>query len=124
MRGGSSPDVLRHLRTLYRCGVVGPLSDEELLERFLAHRDEMAEEAFAELVQRHGPMVLVRLPPSPGRCARGRRRLPGDLPGPGPKGDFGGPAGEGRQLALRGRRPHGQGVPRPRLRVGDRGRNG
>ena len=58
MRGGSSPDVLRHLRTLYRCGVVGPLSDEQLLERFLAHRDETAEEAFAELVQRHGPMVL------------------------------------------------------------------
>ncbi len=58
MRGGSSPDVIRHLRTLYRCGVVGPLSDEQLLERFLAHRDETAEEAFAELVQRHGPMVL------------------------------------------------------------------
>ena len=58
MRGGSSPDVLRHLRTLYRCGVVGPLGDEQLLDRFLAHRDEAAEEAFAELVQRHGPMVL------------------------------------------------------------------
>ena len=58
MRGGSSRDVLRHLRTLYRCGVVGPLSDEQLLDRFLARRDETAEEAFAELVQRHGPMVL------------------------------------------------------------------
>jgi RNA polymerase sigma factor (sigma-70 family) len=58
MHGESSRDVVRHLRTLYRCGVVGPLSDEQLLDRFLAHRDEMAEEAFTELVQRHGPMVL------------------------------------------------------------------
>ncbi|MGP0066031.1 MAG: RNA polymerase sigma factor [Isosphaeraceae bacterium] len=58
MRGESSRDVLRHLRTLYRCGVVGPLGDEQLLDRFLSDRDEAAEEAFAELVQRHGPMVL------------------------------------------------------------------
>ncbi len=58
MRGGSSRDVFRHLRTLYRCGVVGSLSDEQLLDRFAARRDETAEEAFAELVQRHGPMVL------------------------------------------------------------------
>ena len=58
MRGGSSRDVLRHLRTLYRCGVVGQLGDEQLLDRFVARRDETAEEAFAELVQRHGPMVL------------------------------------------------------------------
>jgi RNA polymerase sigma factor (sigma-70 family) len=58
MRGGSSRDVLRQLRTLYRCGVVGPLNDEQLLDRFAARRDETAEEAFAELVHRHGPMVL------------------------------------------------------------------
>jgi RNA polymerase sigma factor (sigma-70 family) len=58
MRGGSSQAVAGHLRTLYRCGVIGPLGDEELLERFLARRDEAAEEAFAELVRRHGPMVL------------------------------------------------------------------
>ncbi len=67
MQGESSRDVLRHLRTLYRCGVVGSLSDEQLLDRFAAHRDETAEEAFAELVQRHGPMVL-------GAC----RRILGD----------------------------------------------
>jgi RNA polymerase sigma factor (sigma-70 family) len=58
MHGESTRDVVTHLRTLYRCGVVGPLSDEQLLDRFVAHRDETAEEAFAELVQRHGPMVL------------------------------------------------------------------
>jgi RNA polymerase sigma factor (sigma-70 family) len=58
MRGGSSRAVVRHLRTLYQFGVVGSLSDEQLLERYLARRDTTAEEAFAELVQRHGPMVL------------------------------------------------------------------
>jgi RNA polymerase sigma factor (sigma-70 family) len=46
------------LRTLCRFGVVGSFGDEQLLERFLARRDEAAEEAFAELVRRHGPMVL------------------------------------------------------------------
>ena len=58
MRGGSSREVVRHLRTLYQFGVAGTFSDEQLLERFLARRDEAAEGAFAELVQRHGPMVL------------------------------------------------------------------
>jgi RNA polymerase sigma factor (sigma-70 family) len=58
MRGGPSRNVLRQLRTLYRFGVIGNQSDEELLDRFLARRDETAEEAFSVLVQRHGPMVL------------------------------------------------------------------
>jgi RNA polymerase sigma factor (sigma-70 family) len=58
MHGGSTRDVLRHLRTLYQCGVTGHLSDEQLLDRFLACRDETAEEAFTAIVQRHGPMVL------------------------------------------------------------------
>jgi RNA polymerase sigma factor (sigma-70 family) len=58
MRGGSSRAVAGHLRTLYQAGVLGPLGDEELLERFLARRDGAAEEAFAELVRRHGPMVF------------------------------------------------------------------
>ncbi len=58
MRGGSTRFVLRHLQTLYRCGVTGHQSDEQLLERFLARRDEAAEEAFTAIVHRHGPMVL------------------------------------------------------------------
>src|SRR5262249_32469795 len=33
-------------------------SDEQLLDRFLTFRDLEAEEAFQELVRRHGPMVL------------------------------------------------------------------
>jgi RNA polymerase sigma factor (sigma-70 family) len=58
MRGGPSRNVLRELRTLYRCGVTGNQSDEELLERFVVRRDDAGEDAFAALVQRHGPMVL------------------------------------------------------------------
>src|SRR5437016_5922996 len=47
--------VLAHLRRLaLRPGVAG-LADAQLLERFLARRDDGA---FAELVRRHGPMVL------------------------------------------------------------------
>ena len=49
---------LRYLRTLYRVGVVGDLTDGQLLERFVAGRDEAAEAGFAALVERHGPMVL------------------------------------------------------------------
>jgi RNA polymerase sigma factor (sigma-70 family) len=57
MHGRSSRDVLRHLRTLYCFGVIGDLSDEQLLQCFV-RRDEAAEEAFAILVERHGAMVL------------------------------------------------------------------
>jgi RNA polymerase sigma factor (sigma-70 family) len=59
MRGGAARDVLSQLRTLYRYGVTGHLSDEQLLDRFVARRDESGEEAFAELLRRHGPMVLA-----------------------------------------------------------------
>ena len=34
------------------------LSDDQLLERFVARRDDSAEAAFAALIRRHGPMVL------------------------------------------------------------------
>jgi RNA polymerase sigma factor (sigma-70 family) len=57
MRGRSSRDVLRHLRTLYAFGVIGDLTDEQLLQCFV-RRDEAADEAFAILVERHGAMVL------------------------------------------------------------------
>jgi RNA polymerase sigma factor (sigma-70 family) len=54
----SSREVLRHLNTLFHCGTSGQLSDAELLNRFVAGRDEAAEAAFAALVERHGAMVL------------------------------------------------------------------
>src|SRR5689334_24290491 len=58
MPGGSSKEALRDLRTLFRFGVAGDLSDGQLLDRFVARRDEAAEEAFAMLVERHGAMVM------------------------------------------------------------------
>ncbi len=58
MAGATSREVLRHLNTLFYCGAAGQLGDAELLERFVASRDEGAEAAFAALVERHGVMVL------------------------------------------------------------------
>ena len=58
MPGGTAREALRDLRTLFRFGVVGDVSDGQLLGRFVDRRDEGAEEAFAMLVRRHGPMVF------------------------------------------------------------------
>jgi RNA polymerase sigma factor (sigma-70 family) len=58
MPGGTAREALRDLRTLFRFGVVGDISDGQLLDRFVDRRDEGAEEAFAMLVRRHGPMVF------------------------------------------------------------------
>jgi RNA polymerase sigma factor (sigma-70 family) len=67
MDRGPARSALRDIRTLYALGTLGGLTDAELLERFLARRGADAEEAFAALVQRHGPTVL-------GVC---QRMLPG-----------------------------------------------
>jgi RNA polymerase sigma factor (sigma-70 family) len=53
-----SEAVERHLHTLFNVGVVGGLTDGQLLEQFTCRRGEAAEVAFAALLQRHGPMVL------------------------------------------------------------------
>jgi RNA polymerase sigma factor (sigma-70 family) len=53
-----SGELFRHLGTLFRVGAIGRLSDTQLLERFVAARDEAGEAAFHVLVERHGPMVL------------------------------------------------------------------
>jgi len=50
--------VLRELRTLFSVGTIRDLTDGQLLERFVTDRGEAAEQAFAALVERHGPMVL------------------------------------------------------------------
>jgi RNA polymerase sigma factor (sigma-70 family) len=47
--------VAHHLRRVVHSVTEQRLNDAELLERFVVDRDEMA---FAELVERHGPMVL------------------------------------------------------------------
>ncbi len=59
MARGTSGAAVRDLETLLRSGAVGTLSDAQLLERFLASRGEDAEDAFAAVVERHGPMVLA-----------------------------------------------------------------
>ena len=54
----SSPAVLRQMHTLFTAGSCNGLSDRQLLDRFVARRDAVAELAFTTLVERHGPMVL------------------------------------------------------------------
>ena len=48
----------RFLESLFRVGTACGLSDGQLLERFVAARDDTAESAFESLVLRHGPMVF------------------------------------------------------------------
>ena len=54
----SSGAVLRQMQTLFTAGSCNGLSDRQLLDRFVARRDVVAELAFTTLVERHGPMVL------------------------------------------------------------------
>jgi RNA polymerase sigma factor (sigma-70 family) len=58
MAKGNQGLVRQRLETLLNEGAFGGLSDAELLERFTSRRDAAAEQAFAALVDRHGPMVL------------------------------------------------------------------
>jgi RNA polymerase sigma factor (sigma-70 family) len=59
MAKGQSEAVLDDLpQGLLDAGTVAGVSDGQLLARFTAHRDGLAEIAFAALVRRHGPMVL------------------------------------------------------------------
>ena len=78
--------ALRHLDSLLNVGAIGGLTDAQLLEMFTTRQDEAAELAFAVLVDRHGPMVLPRLPGDAPRLPRRRGRLPGHLSGPGQEG--------------------------------------
>jgi hypothetical protein len=48
----------QRLRELFDIGVIGGLTDRQLLEQFSTGHREMAEAAFVTLVERHGPMVL------------------------------------------------------------------
>jgi RNA polymerase sigma factor (sigma-70 family) len=55
MAGMRSDGALRQIDRLFGEGTLAGLSDARLVERYVAHRDELAFEA---LVRRHGPMVL------------------------------------------------------------------
>ena len=47
-----------HMQVLFGVGTCAGLSDGQLLERFMAGRDEAGELAFEAVVARHGPMVM------------------------------------------------------------------
>jgi RNA polymerase sigma factor (sigma-70 family) len=57
MPHASARTVNDHLQALFGAGTCTGLTDGELVERFLARRDEGDERAFEALVTRHGPMV-------------------------------------------------------------------
>src|SRR5262249_29254946 len=61
----------RQIRALFDLGIIGELTDGQLLERFATSGGEAAERAFAALVERHGPMVL--------RICRNHLRDPNDV---------------------------------------------
>ena len=60
MMAGRSAGVrdFNQLDVLFQFGVVGDLSDGQLVQRFLTARDGADQAAFTVLVERHGPMVL------------------------------------------------------------------
>ena len=58
MKTKKDGSALRQLNTLFNLGVIGALTDGQLLERFSTGRGETAELAFAALVERHGAMVM------------------------------------------------------------------
>src|SRR4051812_42408481 len=55
MTGSSLTDLVTRLPHLLGQDALGALTDTQLVERFVAHKDEAA---FALLVSRHGPVVL------------------------------------------------------------------
>ena len=55
MPAGQLDGVIRHIRRAALVGQDAERGDAELLERFIAERDERA---FELLIRRHGPMVL------------------------------------------------------------------
>ena len=57
MGWGDPTGVLRDIGTLFTDGMLGGLTDRQLLERFVNRNDSSAEDAFTILIERHGPMV-------------------------------------------------------------------
>ena len=55
---GQASTILQQIDIAFNAGTVVGLTDRQLVERFAARRDPIAEVAFAALVRRHGPMVL------------------------------------------------------------------
>lgn len=58
MTTGTTVTWARPLERLWKGGVLGPLSDAQLLEQFASGQAEATEMAFEAILERHGPMVL------------------------------------------------------------------
>src|SRR5262245_45203467 len=56
--GSTNTELWNQLNTLTAVGVVGDLSDAQLLQRFVTANDAAAQVILTALVERHGPMVL------------------------------------------------------------------
>ena len=54
----SAGQAIRQIRALHALGTTGGLTDPQLIDRFLESDGSNREDAFAAIVQRHGPMVL------------------------------------------------------------------
>jgi hypothetical protein len=54
VKGSGMSAAVRDLRALFDVGVVGDHWDGELLDRFIARRDQAV---FESIIRRHGPMV-------------------------------------------------------------------
>lgn len=57
MSGGDPSGALRDIGSLFRGGMLGELTDRQLLDRFVNRTESSAEDAFVILLERHGPMV-------------------------------------------------------------------
>jgi hypothetical protein len=58
-RGHVQTRVSEQIRTLFQAGLLGGLTDAQLLERYLSPEGPGSETAFTALVERHGPMALA-----------------------------------------------------------------
>ncbi len=58
MANATAQPITDHMQALFIVGTCAGLTDGQLLERFMAGRDEAGELAFEALVRRHGPMVM------------------------------------------------------------------
>jgi RNA polymerase sigma factor (sigma-70 family) len=54
----AAPSFVRQVGLLWSGGCAAGLSDRQLIDRFIVHRQPADEAAFAAIVARHGPMVL------------------------------------------------------------------
>ncbi len=58
MAASPAGSVHRQIHRLFNLGAVGTMPDAQLVDQFATRRDDAAQAAFEELLNRHGPMVL------------------------------------------------------------------